>query len=193
MNISDGAFLQRFGIQIDFEKFYRNGVEDITKQLQDEIRDIAAEQEKNSNLYKTLGEDGISANFVSALNRTFLFKAHAQSNSRGHVDITVVCPSFSEHQFEYLGEAKIWRGPKYCIDGFDQLNGYVTGRLPRAFMILYFRSTECDVPFEEYVNQLVTDKGGKLICRESRFIVTEHQHKSTAKIFIDHYAVHMPE
>lgn len=117
-----------------------------------------------------------------------------EGNSRGHVDLTITAPTYiAPNKFQYLGEAKVWSTKKYCIDGFEQLMGYVTGRHQSAFTIIYFRIKECDDQFKEYVEELLKQKGGSKITLEPRYGLTSHTHASTAKLEIDHYASHLPK
>lgn len=61
-----------------------------------------------------------------------------EQHSNGHADLT-----FESYQLgiarRILGEAKIYDGPKYHIDGVGQLLGYMTGREVRGLMVVYIR------------------------------------------------------
>ena len=61
-----------------------------------------------------------------------------EQHSNGHADLT-----FESYRLgiarRILGEAKIYDGPKYHIDGVGQLLGYMTGRELRGLMVVYMR------------------------------------------------------
>jgi hypothetical protein len=153
---------------------------------------IFSELESTSNLFSSDSEEKLSAEIAGRVNAHWLFKATNEQNSRGHVDITIRSVSADPHKFTYLGEAKIWDGSKYGVDGFHQLQGYFTGRQKNAFMVFYFQSKSCDELFKKYVEKIVTDVGGKCLTVEQRKAVTEHVHPSTAIVCIYHHAVHLP-
>ena len=94
--------------------------------------------ETNKTLFKNLDEEGLSAVLVQGLNIPGM-SATRESHSNGHVDITITI-THSSPQRKKLGEAKIWHGPKYHIEGLQQLlNRYTTGREGRGFVIAYVR------------------------------------------------------
>ncbi|RYY80253.1 MAG: hypothetical protein EOO69_02345 [Moraxellaceae bacterium] len=77
---------------------------------------------RNKNLYKDFSEDQITGIIVERLRDYFI--AHHDASVNGHVDIHV-----EKNNFLWLGEAKIYKGPAYMLEGFYQLNTrYATGQ-----------------------------------------------------------------
>jgi hypothetical protein len=63
-------------------------------------------------------------------------------NSNGHVDLTIEADHCTPPR-RRVGEAKIYRGPAYHIEGLKQLlNRYTTGREGRGLLIVYFRNRD---------------------------------------------------
>lgn len=102
--------------------------------------------ETNKKLFDSLLEDGLSSIICIALNKTGLHCTREQ-NSNGHVDLTITS-KHSTPEFKKLGEAKIYRGPEYHIDGVGQLlQRYTTGRETCGVVLSYVK--------KENVKQLV--------------------------------------
>ena len=83
--------------------------------------------------YQNLDEEGLTFTLVMVL-RTAGIAAKNEEYHGGHVDITI------SHFYlgDYLGECKIYKGPKYHSDGCGQLlSRYSTGRFPRGFCLAY--------------------------------------------------------
>lgn len=93
--------------------------------------------EGSAKRYSSLDERGLSATLTGLLN-AFGFRATAEQDHNGHVDIIV------EHSFgrrwKYLGECKIYDGYKYHLAGCIQLLGYCSGRESRVFVLSFFKS-----------------------------------------------------
>lgn len=99
--------------------------------------------ERNSKLFATLNEDGLTAVFVGRLSGVGLL-ATQQTHSNGHVDITIEL-QFTTPATRMLGEAKIYRGPQYHIDGLKQLLGrYTSGREARGLLVVYVKDPDID-------------------------------------------------
>lgn len=105
----------------------------------DAIMERAVSQlEENKTDFQSLGENGLSAALTLALSMPGL-SATRETNSNGHVDITVVADHCSPIR-KKLGEAKVYDGPEYHLGGLQQLLGrYTTGREGRGMLIVYFR------------------------------------------------------
>lgn len=193
MNISDQQALKDLGINFDVAALYASDYSALIKILREKVRAILSDIEAGSKEFNALDEDGLSQVLITTLKHSMLFYGIAQGNSRGHVDLTIVCPTIkNDRQFKYLGEAKIWNGAKKGIAGFVQLGGYMTGGHPTAFMMLYFKTKTCDDMFSEYIKELISSQGGSVVLQETRFATTKHSHSSAAVVDIDHYAAHLP-
>lgn len=194
MKPEDLAHLKSLGIEIDTSVLYGSSSEDLVKYTRQKIQSVLDQIERSSKEYATLGEDAISSIIALGLHNTMGLIVQREANSRGHVDLTITAPLYAaEHTFRYLGEAKVWSTKQYCIDGFTQLMGYMTGRQSTAFTIIYFRIQECDDQFNEYIEELLRQKGGSKIAILARYALTSHIHPSTARVEVDHYATHLPK
>jgi len=97
--------------------------------------------ETNKKNYKLLDEEGFSAALAGALSIPGLVVTQ-EKNSNGHVDLTIeayLCVPARRK----LGEAKIYKGPKYHFSGLRQLLGrYTTGREGRGLLIVYVQKKD---------------------------------------------------
>lgn len=97
--------------------------------------------EQNSKNFARLHEEGLTAALALALRSPGLLVLQ-EANSNGHVDLTIEVP-YSVPIRRVLAEAKIYRGPRYHIEGLEQLiSRYVTGREQRGLVIVYFKISE---------------------------------------------------
>lgn len=93
--------------------------------------------EGGSKEYSKLDEPGLSHIVVDLLS-AMGWRATAETNSNGHVDVVV--ESAFGGGWKYLGECKIYKGYQYHIDGCEQLLGYCTGREKRGFCMDFIKS-----------------------------------------------------
>lgn len=94
--------------------------------------------EKNKKKFKPLDEEGLTGALAGALSMPGL-SVSQEANSNGHVDITIEASHCAPLR-KKLGEAKIYDGPSYHVEGLEQLLGrYTTGREGRGLLIVYFR------------------------------------------------------
>jgi hypothetical protein len=111
----------------DFEKAFDVFLERAISQLETYKKD-----------FQTLDENGLSAALTMAPSVSGI-SATRETNSNGHVDITIVADHCIPMR-KKLGEAKIYDGPEYHLNGLKQLLGrYTTGREGRGMLIVYFR------------------------------------------------------
>jgi hypothetical protein len=97
--------------------------------------------ETNKKNYKLLDEEGFSAALAGVLSIPGLTVTQ-ETNSNGHVDITIEANQCVPARRK-LGEAKIYKGPKYHVDGLEQLLGrYTTGREGRGILIVYVQKED---------------------------------------------------
>lgn len=79
--------------------------------------------EEEANEHHNKDETGISSSVKMYL-RGAKYRCSTETNSNGHVDLTV-----EENGFKWLGEAKIQKGSQWTFHGFQQLTqNYSTGR-----------------------------------------------------------------
>jgi hypothetical protein len=97
--------------------------------------------ETNKKNFERLDEEGLSGVLVASLSIPGL-TVTPETNSNGHVDLTIEADHCVPMR-KKLGEAKIYRGPAYHIQGIEQLLGrYTTGREGRGLLIVYFRKKD---------------------------------------------------
>lgn len=112
------------------------------------LTQAVAKLEANKMNFSSLSENGLSAVLASALS-TGEISVTQEQNSNGHVDLTIRLNNASPQRIK-LGEAKIWRGKEYHVEGLDQLlNRYTTGRECRGFVISYVKLKNIKALFEE--------------------------------------------
>jgi hypothetical protein len=98
--------------------------------------------EANKKDFQNLDENGLSSIITTALSAIPGVTATRETNSNGHVDITMTVDHCMPMR-KKLGEAKIYNGPEYHIKGLEQLLGrYTTGREGRGMLIVYFRKRD---------------------------------------------------
>lgn len=87
-------------------------------------------------------EDRISREICRLLSMRGFYATH-ETDQGGHVDLTVTS---SNRKYEWLGEAKRWKGPAYIHDGFDQLlNRYSSGAPGKnhGALLIYVQIDKC--------------------------------------------------
>lgn len=100
-----------------------------------------ASLESNSKNFQNLDEEGLTGVLALALMIPGLTVSQ-ETNSNGHVDLTIQADHCIPMR-KLLGEAKIYNGPAYHIQGLEQLiSRYVTGRELRGLIIIYFRVSD---------------------------------------------------
>jgi len=102
------------------------------------MQKAVARLETNKSNLATLDEVGLSAFLAAALSVPGLSVVQ-EAHSNGHVDLTIDADHCVPARRK-LGEAKIYRGPEYHIQGLVQLLGpYTTGREARGLLVVYVR------------------------------------------------------
>ncbi len=194
MKSEELSFLNKLGVDINQLALLHGTPDVVHEYLVEKIRSICSELEENSNLYSAMNEDDISSTITQMLNQNSFITATREQNSRGHVDITITFPSIlSSHNYKCKGEAKIWGGYERAVEGFEQIDGYSTGRQKNSFLIYYFQIMTCDTIFNEYIFKLKDEgKVHEILDSQSRYSKTSHSHPSSAILILDHYAAHFP-
>lgn len=123
--------------------------------------------EESKKGFQSLDEPALSAVLRLAMLVPGLSVALEQ-HSNGHADLT-----FESYRLgiarRILGEAKIYDGPKYHIDGVGQLLGYMTGRELRGLMVVYMRKANGSVLMKKIRDTMDGDKPG-----DQQGITTSH-------------------
>ncbi len=94
--------------------------------------------ETNKLNFKRMDEVGLTGALALALYMPGV-DVYQEANSNGHVDLLIEV-GLGTRNWRKLGEAKIYNGPDYHIEGLKQLLGrYTTGRETRGLLIEYVR------------------------------------------------------
>ena len=166
--------------------------------LEGVLEKAADHLEKNANHLTALGEEAISAFLVAYLNMPGL-RATQEAHSNGHVDITIE----AEHApplRRRLGEAKIYNGPKYHVDGLKQLLGrYMTGREGYGFVVEYVTKPKIKDIVSKIRSHMDSSKPcaqkGKSQDHRIRWsFITKHAHSSSERLLVLHLScnLHQP-
>lgn len=94
--------------------------------------------ESNRKNFEKLDEVALSGALAMGLSIPGLTVSQ-EAHSNGHVDLTIMADHCMPAR-KMLGEAKIYDGPEYHLQGLSQLlDRYTTGRESRGLLIVYFR------------------------------------------------------
>jgi hypothetical protein len=156
------------------------------------VLEVAVHQlEKNKKNFQKLDEEGLSAALAIALNIPGLLTVTQETNSNGHVDLTIEADNTTPARIK-LGEAKIYSSPSYHMKGISQLLGrYTTGREMPGLLINYVRKPD----IKAIVAKLKTEMDKKLPenqtgpCQDHALkwsLLTKHRHSSGEVITVGH-------
>lgn len=152
----------------------------------------------NSNNFKNLDEEGLSAVLASSLSVPGL-SVTQETNSNGHVDITIEADHCVPPRIK-LGEAKIYDGPEYHIKGLGQLIGrYSTGSEGRGLLIAYVRKKDISGIVQKLRTKMDDDlpleQQGKTKDHKLKWsFISTHNHSSGEKLDVCHIGcnLHIP-
>jgi hypothetical protein len=112
--------------------------------------------EKSKVQFQGLDEPSLSAVLKLAMTMPGL-SVRLEEHSNGHADLIFECYRLGIAR-HILGEAKIYDGPKYHIDGLKQLLGYMTGRELRGLMVVYMRKANGTLLMQKVRDAMDADK-----------------------------------
>jgi hypothetical protein len=150
--------------------------------------------EDNANDLEGARENLLSTTLAGKISLPGL-RATRERNVKGHVDITIEIEHSYPHR-RWLAEAKIWGGPKYHIDGMNQLLGYMNGRDRSGYVFDYVQEQDIEGKWSRLKKSLDAGKPLKQL-RKVKDIAgpwtfeTHHQHSSGATIRLVHYGVNL--
>ncbi|MFE4579698.1 hypothetical protein [Streptomyces chartreusis] len=141
-----------------------------------------------------MGEEEIRNLLLVGLNSHFEGKAAGEVfNKTGKTDILIRV----EDRHIFIGECKIWKGPKTITDTLDQLLGYLTWRDTKAALLLFIRSgapgdviTKASVMFREHPNY---KRDGKHATDERHDFVFHANGDTSREIKIAFLPFHLPK
>lgn len=154
------------------------------------LRDV----ETNSKQFSNLCEDGLTSVIMTHLNAIPFISVVREGYSNGRVDLTVTSITY---QHKKLGEAKIYKGYQYHVDGIDQLlNRYTTGRESPGFMLIYFKTPNIDGLMKALRDDIEAKRPVQLVNDpETGFVQwsfgTKHRHKSGKDQQVMHYGCNL--
>lgn len=113
--------------------------------------------ERNKKSYQKLDEVGLTSVLAAALSIPGLTVSQ-ETHSNGHVDLFIVADHCVPERIK-LGEAKIYRGYSYHVEGLKQLLGrYTTGRETRGLLIVYVQQQNISALIEKLREKMNADK-----------------------------------
>lgn len=164
-----------------FEKVFNNAIQHL---------------EKNSKNFDPLQEDGLTAVIVGILANTEGLTATQESNSNGHVDLTIRADQCTPSRLK-LGEAKIFGYYSWHEKGLQQLvQRYTTGREERGFLLVYVKKDDVKGRMEKIRIEL----DQKLPCNQLKAssdhpiqwsFLTSHKHRSGEEIEVWHVGANL--
>lgn len=150
--------------------------------------------EANSKNFALLKEDGLTAVLALALKVPGL-DVSQQLHSNGHVDITIKIRDGHLTRTK-LGEAKIYDGPEWHLQGVKQLLGYSTGRECRGLVIAYVKKSNIEGLMEKVRKkmdeELPEQQQGATMDHPSKWcFISKHLHSSGAVVEVGHVGCNM--
>lgn len=150
--------------------------------------------EANSKNFARLKEDGLTAVLALAL-KVPCIDVSQQLHSNGHVDITI---KIHEGHFTRtkLGEAKIYDGPEWHVQGVKQILGYSTGRECRGLVIAFVKKTDIEGLMNKVRRkmdkELPEQQQGATMDHPSKWcFLSKHLHSSGAVVEVGHVGCNM--
>ena len=146
--------------------------------------------ERNAKNFKDLDEVGLSAVLAAALMIPGL-DVQQEAHSNGHVDLTVVADHCHPVRRK-LGEAKLYDGPEYHVDGLVQLlQRYTTGREGIGLLIEYCRQPNIKAKIDKVRARMDKDlpaeqQGPTRDMAQKWWFRSTHRHSSGEDLDVSH-------
>lgn len=149
--------------------------------------------ESNSRDLSELGENGLTAVLVGCLSGFGLLVTR-ETSSNGHVDLTITGKLCTPAQ-RRLGEAKLYDGYAYHIDGVAQLLGYMSGRAS-GYMINYVRKKRISHLIQnlrtKMDEELPMEQHGKCTDHQMKWsFCSTHSHSSGELVKLFHIGINL--
>jgi hypothetical protein len=133
------------------------------------IEGMTQTMERNPSTYAKLDEEALRDMYLVPLNGHFEGAATGETfNAAGKTDIIIRV----EDRNIFIGECKIWRGPKYLTEAIDQLFSYLTWRDTKTAIIIFNRNKGLSAVLsaaQDTVNAHPHRKRGPKVEGETRF------------------------
>lgn len=162
------------------------------------LNDAADHLERNKKDFNSHNETALTGHVAAWITTVDLIKATQEANSNGHTDLTIEINNGSRVKKKMIGEAKIYNGMMYHINGVGQVLGYSTGRELSLFMLNYVKTEAVKVATKKIKDSMNKDLPhnqisscvDKVIPKWS--FLSEHQHKSSGEILkVHHYSINL--
>lgn len=168
--------------------------EEFDEALEIHIADAVRWLEESANTIGGDSEESLSHQLAGHLSLRKLISATRETNTRGHVDITILVTTTARKR---LGEAKIYAGYAYHEKGIQQLvERYSTGRERSGYMFCYVKLPDIKGKMEK----LQVDCDGCRPCRQSAASIkhrerwafeTHHTHSSGEDLRVVHFGINL--
>ncbi len=168
--------------------------EEFDEALESHILDAVRWLEDNANSLHGDNEDSLSTTLAGRISMKQLIDACRETNTRGHVDITIKVISTPRKR---LGEAKIYAGYAYHEQGIRQLVGrYSTGRDRSGYMFCYFKVPDIKEKMEKLQAECDVRKpcgqSAESIRRKEKWTFeTRHIHTSGEELRVIHFGINL--
>ncbi|MFE4752410.1 hypothetical protein ACFRIB_19380 [Streptomyces mirabilis] len=158
------------------------------------LRNQRNQLERNPSTSAHLGEEQIRDLLLIGLNSQFEGRAAGEVfNKNGKTDILIR----EQDRHIFIGECKIWRGPKTITDTLDQLLGYLVWRDTKAALLLFIRAAspadaiaKAVVKFREHPN---FKRDGRHATEERHDFVFHANGDSNREIKLAFLPFHLPK
>lgn len=143
-----------------YRLFMSGDEQDFNKGIEYVLVKVINQLETEANHFLNDSEEKLSAMIAIALNNQFI-SVTRESHNRGHVDISIISklPPIRRR----LGEAKIYGGPVYHVQGLSQLiDRYSTGRETFGFILEYVKKPN----IKELVEKIRKHLDNELPCKQ---------------------------
>lgn len=162
----------------------------------DHLLELAVRRlEASKSDYVDLGENALNRILAGFVNCPGL-SVTAETHSNGHVDLTFSAVH-SSPIWTKLGEAKLYNGPAYHIEGLGQLlSRYMTGRDSTGLMICYVQVKDIAKKLQSIRDKMDVDLPEKQLSptrngAKKLTFQSEHEHSSGEVIDVSHVGVNM--
>jgi hypothetical protein len=168
--------------------------EEFDEALEEYIADAIQWIEDNANALHHDSEDSLSTTLAGYLAIRKLVYVTRETNSRGHVDITIKVTTTSRKR---LGEAKIYHGYAYHEEGIRQLvDRYSTGRERSGYIFCYVKAPDIKGKMEMLrgecdVHKPCQQNAGATLHKNKWTFQTTHAHASGEELRVVHFGVNL--
>ncbi len=172
-------------------RFCTTDYDDFVGVLYKDIDTIVAEMEENPEHYMKDSEDRLTIQIKISL-RLMGYEANHDAKIGGHTDLSVKKPS---QNWLWIGEAKLYGGPKYLMTGFKQLTTrYSPGNYNnnQGGMLIYIQKKDAKMLMDKWGKMLVSegDISESFACGVNPLsFYSKHKHQRTG---LDFTVRHIP-